>query len=54
MAELQHTVGSDPKQTKPLLLRVERKAGHGAGKPTSLALAESADVYACALAFAGV
>lgn len=47
-------VGADSKHTKPLLLHVERKAGHGARKPTSLALAGAADVYACDLAFCGV
>ncbi len=29
----------------PLLLRVETKAGHGLGKPTSKLIEESADVY---------
>jgi len=33
---------SDP----PILLRVEMKAGHGLGKPTSKIIAERADVYA--------
>ncbi len=27
----------------PILIRIERKAGHGAGKPTALAIAEAAD-----------
>ena len=30
----------------PILLRVETKAGHGAGKPTSKQIEESADIYA--------
>jgi prolyl oligopeptidase len=29
----------------PILLRVETKAGHGGGKPTSKILEESADLY---------
>ncbi|KAF6776979.1 hypothetical protein AHF37_03291 [Paragonimus kellicotti] len=34
ISTLQATVGG-PNQTKPLLARIETKAGHGAGKPTS-------------------
>src|SRR5690606_24197788 len=30
----------------PVLIRVETKAGHGAGKPTSKIIEERADVYA--------
>jgi prolyl oligopeptidase len=30
----------------PILLRVDRRAGHGAGKPTLKALEETADAYA--------
>lgn len=44
VAALQHAFGA--KQTRPLLLRVESKAGHGAGKPTSKVLDEYADVWA--------
>ena len=29
----------------PALIRIETKAGHGAGKPTSKRIAETADVY---------
>jgi prolyl oligopeptidase len=32
--------------TNPILLRVETKAGHGAGKPVSKTIEEQADVYA--------
>jgi prolyl oligopeptidase len=30
----------------PVLIRVETKAGHGAGKPTSKIIEERADIYA--------
>lgn len=45
VAALQHAFGSNAQQTRPLLLRVESKAGHGAGKPTSKVLDEYADVW---------
>ncbi|MBL9121224.1 MAG: S9 family peptidase [Phycisphaerae bacterium] len=32
--------------TSPILLRVEKRAGHGAGKPTSKRIEEAADMYA--------
>jgi len=40
-AELQY------KQTggRPKLIRIETRAGHGAGKPTALTIAELADIY---------
>ena len=41
-AELQHDQGCE----NPILLRVDIKAGHGAGKPTSKALDEAADRWA--------
>lgn len=42
VAAMQHTARSEA----PLLLRVETKAGHGAGKPTDKILDEYADLYA--------
>ncbi len=41
-AALQHAQGCD----KPVLIRIETRAGHGAGKPTQLRIEESADIYA--------
>lgn len=32
--------------TKPMLIRVQHKAGHGSGKPTRIILQEQADIYA--------
>ncbi|CAK4853741.1 unnamed protein product, partial [Aphanomyces euteiches] len=45
-AEVQHKLGSHPDLKNPLLIRIETKAGHGAGKPTSKVLQEAADIYA--------
>jgi len=45
-AQLQQIVGKSSKQTNPLLLRVDIKAGHGAGKPTAKRIDEVADIYA--------
>jgi prolyl oligopeptidase len=41
-AELQHQY----RGTDPMLIRIETRAGHGAGKPTSKIIEETADVYA--------
>jgi prolyl oligopeptidase len=46
VAALQAGAGIGINQTRPLLLRVESKAGHGAGKPTSKILDESSEVWA--------
>lgn len=43
VAEVQHAAGGASKN--PLLERVETRAGHGMGKPTSKLIAEAADVY---------
>ncbi len=40
-------------QRNPILLRVETKAGHGAGKPTSKSLEELADLYGFVAAVTG-
>src|SRR5918993_3821953 len=32
--------------TAPILIRIETKAGHGAGKPTAKVIQEQADIYA--------
>ncbi|GAA4004942.1 prolyl oligopeptidase family protein [Deinococcus rubellus] len=45
-AELQHVQQGGA----PVLLRVQTRAGHGAGKPTRLVIEEKADVYAFLLA----
>jgi prolyl oligopeptidase len=41
-AAMQH---ADP-DGKPILIRIETRAGHGAGKPTSKQIEETADIYA--------
>jgi prolyl oligopeptidase len=41
-AELQYSQSCD----NPVLIRIETRAGHGAGKPTHLRIAEVADIYA--------
>ena len=41
IAQLQY---AQPKGA-PKLVRIETRAGHGAGKPTALAIAELADMY---------
>lgn len=50
IAELQY---KQPKGA-PKLIRIETRAGHGAGKPTALAIAELADMYAFILYNMGV
>jgi prolyl oligopeptidase len=43
-AEIQHRAGG--RSDQPLLERVETRAGHGLGKPTSKLIEEAADIYA--------
>jgi prolyl oligopeptidase len=45
IAELQYRLGDRPHQKQPLLIRIEVKAGHGAGMPLSKRLQETADVF---------
>ncbi|KHJ99899.1 peptidase, S9A/B/C family, catalytic domain protein, partial [Oesophagostomum dentatum] len=44
-ATLMEKAKQHPLQTNPLLVRVEVKAGHGAGKPTTKVIAEIVDMY---------
>jgi prolyl oligopeptidase len=46
IAQLQAVAGASALQTRPLLIRIEEKAGHGAGKPLAKTLDELADIYA--------
>ncbi|XP_057365002.1 prolyl endopeptidase-like [Daphnia carinata] len=46
MAQMHHTFKDCPKQTNPLMIRIETKAGHGANKPTSKIIDEHSDVFA--------
>lgn len=48
ISELQHQLATknptDSKQRNPLMIRVEVRAGHGAGKPTAKIIAETSDL----------
>ncbi|KAL0268493.1 UNVERIFIED_CONTAM: hypothetical protein PYX00_010417 [Menopon gallinae] len=44
IATLQNVLGKIPNQHNPLLIRIETKAGHGAGKPTTKLIEESTDL----------
>uniref|UniRef100_G3NDZ0 Prolyl endopeptidase n=1 Tax=Gasterosteus aculeatus aculeatus TaxID=481459 RepID=G3NDZ0_GASAC len=44
-AALQHGVGSSSVQRQPLLVRVDTRSGHGAGKPTSKAILEDTHIF---------
>uniref|UniRef100_A0A3P9P4C9 Prolyl endopeptidase n=1 Tax=Poecilia reticulata TaxID=8081 RepID=A0A3P9P4C9_POERE len=45
-AALQRGVGGSPQQRQPLLLRVDTRSGHGAGKPTAKAILEDTHIFA--------
>ncbi|KAL4218360.1 hypothetical protein ACF0H5_023097 [Mactra antiquata] len=45
IAELQHVAGKSESQTNPLMIRVDTKSGHGAGKPTKKIIEELSDIY---------
>ncbi|TWT46781.1 prolyl oligopeptidase family serine peptidase [Botrimarina hoheduenensis] len=47
-AALQHAQTTSSAGDEPLLIRIETRAGHGAGKPTSKLIEEAADVWAFA------
>ena len=44
LREIQHQAGGGSE--RPLLERVETRAGHGMGKPTAKLIEESVDIYA--------
>ncbi|MGA7907113.1 MAG: prolyl oligopeptidase family serine peptidase [Candidatus Sulfotelmatobacter sp.] len=44
-AEMQAEAKNGASKTRPILLRIESKAGHGAGKPVSKQIEEFTDVY---------
>ena len=44
-ATLQFAVGSSPQQRQPLMVRVDTRSGHGAGKPTAKAILEDAHIF---------
>ena len=45
IATAQHELGNEAEQKNPLMIRIETKAGHGAGKPTAKVIEEFVDMY---------
>nr|CAB3265146.1 prolyl endopeptidase [Phallusia mammillata] len=45
IAQVQDIIGARKEQKNPLLIRVDTKSGHGAGKPTAKVIEEVADMY---------
>ena len=54
IAELQHVMSNCDKQTNPLVIRVDTKSGHGAGKPTAKVIEELTDVYCFIFQYIGL
>jgi len=44
-AEMQAEAANGSSRTRPILLRIEPKAGHGAGKPVTKQIEEYTDIY---------
>ncbi len=44
-AEMQSLAKNGDSRTRPILLRIESKAGHGAGKPVAKQIEEFTDLY---------
>jgi prolyl oligopeptidase len=44
-AEMQDEAKNGSSRARPILLRIEPKAGHGAGKPVTKQIEEGTDVY---------
>ncbi|KAK3087237.1 hypothetical protein FSP39_003447 [Pinctada imbricata] len=45
IAQMHHVMRDCSKQTNPLMIRVDTKSGHGAGKPTTKIIEELTDIY---------